>query len=96
MQRLINIPQEKSHGSSSSRAGERRMKMPMCLSEFACAIEDQNTPIVIEKAGGAESIDTSAYMLRRVLHTYQHISGDNIVCTVSDETFESLKKLLNP
>lgn len=70
--------------------------MSMCISELACAIEDQNTPIIIERVGGTEAFDTNAYMLRRVLHTYEKISGDNIVCTVSDETFEKLKKTLNP
>ena len=70
--------------------------MSMYIQEIVNLIENQNTPIIIETVNGQESFEANAYMLRRVLHVAEKLSADNIILTVTDETYKNLKNILNP
>lgn len=69
--------------------------MSMYIQELAYMVENQNTPIRIVTKKRKETLEANAYLLRRVLYMVDHISADNIELTVSEETFEDLKKYLN-
>lgn len=69
--------------------------MSMYIQELAYMVEDQNTPIRIVTKNKEEILEANAYLLRRVLYIAEHISADNIELTVSEQTFDDLKKYLN-
>lgn len=67
----------------------------MYIQDFVYSLEDQNTPITVVAESTKETIETNAYLLKRLLYIAQKLSADNIEIVVNEDDFTAIKKYLN-
>lgn len=66
----------------------------MFIQDMIAKLDNPVQDITIECISTQETIETNAYLCKRLLYTAERVSADNIKLTVSEDVFKGIKKHL--